>query len=153
VAVRYPRGAGAGVTPLDDLSGLPYGRGEIRRQGKGLALLCFGTMLYPALAAAQALDATVVNMRWVKPMDLDLLREVAQSHTHLMTIEEGCLMGGAGSAVAEALGAMGLQRPLKPLGIPDHFVEHGDPAVLLSQLGLDAAGIEASARAFVSPAA
>ena len=153
VAVRYPRGAGAGVTPLDDLSGLPYGRGEIRRQGKGLALLCFGTMLYPALAAAQALDATVVNMRWVKPMDLDLLREVAQTHTHLMTIEEGCLMGGAGSAVAEALGAMGLQRPLKPLGIPDHFVEHGDPAVLLSQLGLDAAGIEASARAFVSPAA
>ncbi|HOK12717.1 MAG TPA: 1-deoxy-D-xylulose-5-phosphate synthase, partial [Ottowia sp.] len=102
VAVRYPRGAGAGVEPLVDLAGLPFGRGEVRRQGRGVAILAFGTLLYPALAAAERLDATVVNMRWAKPLDAELLLRIAGQHDALVTIEEGAIMGGAGSAVAEA---------------------------------------------------
>ncbi|MDR2127881.1 MAG: 1-deoxy-D-xylulose-5-phosphate synthase, partial [Burkholderiaceae bacterium] len=142
VAVRYPRGAGAGVAPLADLSPLPLGKGEVRRQGRGsrIAILTFGTLLYPALEAAQNLDATVVNMRWVKPLDAQLLREVAATHTALVTLEEGAIMGGAGSAVLEALQAAGLNLPVLQLGLPDTFIEHGDPAQLLALHGLDAAG-------------
>jgi 1-deoxy-D-xylulose-5-phosphate synthase len=147
VAVRYPRGAGAGVTPLADLSALPFGKGETRRQGEGVALLVFGTLLYPALEAAERLNATVVNMRWAKPLDEALLLEVAARHELLVTVEEGAVMGGAGSAVAEALQAAGVVRPLLQLGLPDDFIEHGDPARLLALQGLDAAGIEASVRA------
>ena len=150
VAVRYPRGAGTGVEPLPGLDALPYGKGEIRRQREGradrlgtrIAILAFGTLLYPALQAAQALDATVVNMRWAKPLDVDLLLEVAASHDALVTVEEGALMGGAGSAVLEALAAAGVLRPVLQLGLPDVFIEHGDPARLLALQGLDAAGIE-----------
>ena len=142
VAVRYPRGAGAGVAPAADLEPLPYGRGEIRRQGRGIAILAFGTLLYPALAAADKLDATVVNMRWAKPLDAELLRQVAASHEALVTLEEGTVMGGAGSAVLEALQAAELQRPVLVLGLPDQFIEHGDPARLLALQGLDAAGIQ-----------
>jgi 1-deoxy-D-xylulose-5-phosphate synthase len=146
VAVRYPRGAGVGAVQPAGLEPLPYGRGEWRRKGKGVAILAFGTLLYPALAAAERLGASVANMRWAKPLDLDLLRELARSHDALVTLEEGCVMGGAGSAVLEALQAEGLLLPVLQLGLPDEFVEHGDPAKLLSMIGLDAAGIERSVR-------
>jgi 1-deoxy-D-xylulose-5-phosphate synthase len=146
VAVRYPRGAGVGVPVPAHLQGLPFGKGEIRKEGRGIAILAFGTMLYPALQAAESLGATVVNMRWAKPLDTALLAEVAGRHEALVTVEEGALMGGAGSAVAEALQAAGLQRPLLQLGLPDRFIEHGDPARLLALLGLDATGIERSVR-------
>ncbi|MDR1969095.1 MAG: 1-deoxy-D-xylulose-5-phosphate synthase, partial [Burkholderiaceae bacterium] len=147
VAVRYPRGAGAGVAPLNDLSALPFGKGEIRRHGQRVAILAFGTLLYPALQAAGRLNATVLNMRWVKPLDTALLLEAAATHDLLVTVEEGAIMGGAGSAVAEALNAAGIARPLLQLGLPDKFIEHGDPARLLAMQGLDAAGIEAAIRA------
>jgi 1-deoxy-D-xylulose-5-phosphate synthase len=147
VAVRYPRGAGVGKTAPEGLDALPYGQAELRRQGgSGLAILAFGSLLYPVLQAAEALDATVVNMRWVKPLDVHMLREVAQHHARLVTVEDGCVMGGAGSAVSEALHAMGLTREVLQLGLPDVFVEHGDPVQLLSMQGLDAAGIEKSIR-------
>nr|MCU0926075.1 1-deoxy-D-xylulose-5-phosphate synthase [Hydrogenophaga sp.] len=107
----------------------------------------FGTLLYPALTAAERLGASVANMRWAKPLDLDLLRELAQTHQALVTVEEGCVMGGAGSAVLEALQAEGLNLPVLSLGLPDTFIEHGDPAKLLAAEGLDAAGIERSVRA------
>ena len=144
VAVRYPRGAGAGVATEAGLDALPFGRGEVRRQGAGIAILAFGTLLHPALAAAEKLGATVVNMRWAKPLDEALLLEVAAAHEALVTVEEGCLMGGAGSAVSEALLRAGVIKPLLQLGLADEFTEHGDPAVLLAMQGLDAAGIEAS---------
>ncbi|RKJ98797.1 1-deoxy-D-xylulose-5-phosphate synthase [Alicycliphilus denitrificans] len=142
VAVRYPRGAGVGVAPLASLEGLPFGKGELRRQGRRIAILAFGTLLYPALQAAEKLDATVVNMRWAKPLDTELLLRVAAEHEALVTVEEGCIMGGAGSAVGEALNAAGVLRPLLQLGLPDAFIEHGDPARLLALQGLDAEGIE-----------
>ncbi len=144
VAVRYPRGAGVGVMPQASLEGLPFGKGEVRRTGRGIAVLAFGTLLYPALAAAEALDMTVVNMRWAKPLDVELLLQVAQSHAALVTLEEGAVMGGAGSAVLEALHAAGVVVPVLQLGLNDSFVEHGDPARLMSLQGLDAAGIQAS---------
>ena len=144
VAVRYPRGAGAGVAVQAGLEGLPFGKGEIRRSGKNVAILVFGTLLYPALEAAQALGATVVNMRWAKPLDTELLLQVARNHRALVTLEEGCVMGGAGSAVAEALLAAGVELPILQLGLKDQFIEHGDPARLLTLQGLDAPGIQAS---------
>ena len=129
------------------LDGLPYGKGELRRRGRGVAILAFGTLLYPSLTAAEALGATVANMRWAKPLDRDLLRELAQTHQALVTVEEGCAMGGAGSAVLEALQAEGLNLPVLQLGLSDTFIEHGDPAKLLAAEGLDAVGIERSVRA------
>ncbi|WP_288251585.1 1-deoxy-D-xylulose-5-phosphate synthase [uncultured Hydrogenophaga sp.] len=146
VAVRYPRGAGVGAAQPEGLEGLPFGKGELRRKGRGVAILAFGTLLYPALAAAERLGASVANMRWVKPLDTDLLREIARTHVAIVTVEEGCTMGGAGSAVMEALQAEGLQLPVLALGLPDDFIEHGDPAKLLALQGLDAAGIERSVR-------
>jgi len=160
VAVRYPRGSGAGVAPLAGLEGLPFGKGEIRRERKGekadalaprIAILAFGTLLYPALQAAEALDATVVNMRWAKPLDQELLLEVAARHDALVTLEEGAIMGGAGSAVLEALAAAQVVLPVLQLGLPDLFIEHGDPAKLLELQGLDASGIERSIRVRFSP--
>ena len=144
VAVRYPRGAGAGVPVQKSLDGLPFGKGEIRRQGHRVAILVFGTLLYQVLPVGQALDATVVNMRWAKPLDMELLASVAASHDALVTVEEGALMGGAGSAVLEALQHLRLLKPVLTLGVPDVFTEHGDPVKLLGELGLDASGIEAS---------
>ncbi|PTT89414.1 1-deoxy-D-xylulose-5-phosphate synthase, partial [Pelomonas sp. HMWF004] len=141
--VRYPRGAGAGVTPVKAMTALAWGKGEVRRRGKGVAILAFGTLLYPALAAAEKLDATVANMRFVKPLDAELVAELARTHDALVTVEDSCLMGGAGSAVTEALNAAGITVPVLQLGLPDEFVEHGDPAKLMSLCGLDAAGIEA----------
>lgn len=146
VAVRYPRGSGAGEASGHDLEPLPYGKGEIRRQGRRVAILAFGPLLYPALEAAERLGATVVNMRSVKPLDLDLLRQVAQEHACLVTVEEGSVMGGAGSAVLESLQQMRIERPVLTLGLPDQFVEHGDPDKLRSLNGLDAAGIEQAIR-------
>ena len=146
VAVRYPRGAGAGTPMSSGLAMLPFGKGEIRRQGKGVALLAFGTLLYPALQSAAALNATVVNMRWAKPLDTELLLQVAASHEALVTLEEGALMGGAGSAVLEALHDAGVHLPVLRLGVPDVFTDHGDPVKIMSMLGLDHVGIEASVR-------
>jgi 1-deoxy-D-xylulose-5-phosphate synthase len=144
VAVRYPRGAGAGVEPEAGLEALPFGKAEVRRQGAGVAILAFGTLLYPALQAAEKLGATVVNMRWAKPLDTELLLKVAAGHEALVTVEEGAIMGGAGSAVSEALQAAGVNKPVLHLGLKDEFIEHGDPAKLLALQGLDAAGIEAA---------
>ena len=114
--------------------------------GKRIAILAFGTLLYPALAAAEALDATVANMRFVKPLDVALVTELAASHDAIVTVEEGCVMGGAGGAVLEALAAAQINVPVLTLGLPDAFIQHGDPAKLLASCGLDAAGIEASIR-------
>jgi 1-deoxy-D-xylulose-5-phosphate synthase len=160
VAVRYPRGSGAGVAPLRGLEGLPFGKGEIRRERKAgpadavgprIAILAFGTLLYPALQAAEALDATVVNMRWAKPLDQALLLDVAARHDALVTLEEGAIMGGAGSAVLEALAAAKVVLPVLQLGLPDVFIEHGDHAKLLALQGLDATGIENAIRGHFSP--
>ena len=144
VAVRYPRGSGVGTPMSAGLPTLPFGKGEIRRQGKGVAILAFGTMLYPALSAAENLNASVANMRWAKPLDTELLLRMAASHEALVTVEEGALMGGAGSAVLEALQDAGVTIPVMRIGVPDVFTEHGDPQKILSSLGLDAQGIEAS---------
>ncbi len=143
-AVRYPRGAGIGAVVETELSSIEMGKGEIRRQGKGVAILAFGTMLAPSLQAAETLDATVANMRFIKPLDTALVAELAASHDLLVTIEEGSIMGGAGSAVTEALSAAGIVKPILQLGLPDKFIDHGDATQLLAQCGLDAAGITAS---------
>ena len=152
VAVRYPRGAGAGIAIESALTALPFAKAEIRRmsskKNKRIAILAFGTLLHPALVVAEKLDATVVNMRWAKPMDVETLKKIASTHDVLVTVEEGAIMGGAGSAVGEALQSMGLLKPLLQLGLPDVFIEHGDPAKLLAMQGLDAVGIEASIAAF-----
>ncbi len=144
VAVRYPRGAGAGVPVQPGLDALPFGKGEVRCEGKRIAILAFGTLLYPALQAGEALNATVVNMRWAKPLDTELLSKIAATHDALVTVEEGAVMGGAGSAVLEALQDLQQPKPVLVLGIGDVFTEHGDPVKLLAELGLDAAGIQAS---------
>lgn len=157
VAVRYPRGAGVGTALAADLQPLPWGKGEIRREakkpvaGQRVAILAFGTLLYPALEAAERLDATVANMRYVKPLDTELLADIARRHDAIVTVEEGCVTGGAGSAVMEALQAAGLNLPVLTLGLPDEFVEHGEPGKLLSMMGLDAAGIERSVRERYAP--
>jgi 1-deoxy-D-xylulose-5-phosphate synthase len=145
-AVRYPRGAGTGVEVSKDLTALPIGRAHTCRQGRRVALLAFGTMLAPALVAGEALDATVVNMRFVKPLDAELLRELARSHEAFVTIEEHVVMGGAGSAVGEALAQAAIVRPLLQLGLPDRCIDHGDQSQLLRLEGLDAAGIERAVR-------
>ena len=159
VAVRYPRGSGVGTVPASSLEALPWGKAELRRssgvlpgQGRRIAMLAFGTLLYPVLQAAQALDATVANMRFIKPLDADLVLELARSHDVLVTVEEGAVMGGAGSAVLECIAAAGLALPVLQLGLPDLFVEHGEPAKLMALLGLDAAGIEAAVRKRFAPA-
>lgn len=145
-AIRYPRGAGIGATIAKELTALPIGKAELKRQGKKVTILAFGSMVHPSLLAAEALDASLVNMRFIKPMDTDLIKEMAASHDAFVTVEEGCTMGGAGSAVAEALAEAGLAKPVLILGLPDKFVDHGDPALLLAQCGLNAEGIEASIR-------
>jgi len=145
-AIRYPRGAGIGAAIQKELTALPIGKAELKRQGKKVAILAFGSMVHPSLLAGEALDATLVNMRFIKPLDTDMIKEIAASHDAFVTVEEGCTMGGAGSAVAEALAEAGLAKPVLILGLPDKFVDHGDPALLLAQCGLNAEGIEASIR-------
>ncbi len=146
VAVRYPRGSGVGA-PLDKaLDTWEWGKGLRRREGQRIAILAFGTLLHPSLAAAEKLGATVADMRYVKPLDEALVLDLARTHEALVTVEEGCLPGGAGAAVLECLAAAGVEVPVLTLGLPDEFTDHGDPARLLSLLGLDAAGIEQSIR-------
>ena len=145
-AVRYPRGAGTGVSVPNDLEALPFGKAEIRRTGKRVAILAFGTMVAPAMAAGDTLDATVVNMRFIKPLDTELVLQLASSHDAIVTVEEGATMGGAGSAVAEALAEAGVVKPILMLGLPDLFIDHGDAPHLLALCGLDAAGIAAAVR-------
>ncbi|MGI4849708.1 MAG: 1-deoxy-D-xylulose-5-phosphate synthase [Janthinobacterium lividum] len=144
--VRYPRGAGTGAVVSKALDTIEIGTGKLVRTGRSIAILAFGTMVAPSVAAAEGLNATVANMRFIKPLDTELLKQLATSHDALVTVEEGCLMGGAGSAVAEALAAAGIVKPLLQLGLPDKFIDHGDAAQLLALCGLDAAGISASIR-------
>jgi 1-deoxy-D-xylulose-5-phosphate synthase len=143
-AVRYPRGSGTGVAVGKTLATLALGKGEIRREGKDIAILAFGTMVAPALKAGDRLDATVANMRFIKPLDTELVKQLAADCEVLVTVEEGCIMGGAGAAVAEALAAAGIVKPLLHLGLPDRFIDHGDVAQLLAGCGLDGDGIVAS---------
>ena len=145
-AVRYPRGSGPGAAIEADLEPLEIGRGVLRRQGRDVALVAFGSLVAPALEAAEALDASVADMRFVKPLDRALLRELAETHGLLVTLEENAVAGGAGAGVAEALADMGLDVPLLHLGLPDAFIEHGDPKTLLAACGLDAAGIAAAVK-------
>ena len=142
VTVRYPRGAGVGVQVQKDLTPLPFGKAQVVREGKDLAILCFGPLLYEALKVAESLNATVVNIRWAKPLDIQTLQEVAQSHHRLVTLEDGTRMGGAGSAVLEALQDMKISKEILVLGFEDEFTEHGDPSVLMQQYGLTATGIQ-----------
>jgi 1-deoxy-D-xylulose-5-phosphate synthase len=146
-SVRYPRGAGAGTPVTAGLEDVPLGRGVVRREGARIAILGFGTLVPAALKAAENLGATVADMRFVKPIDRELVLDLAARHDALVTLEEAAVMGGAGSAVAETLNQAGIARPLLQLGLPDLFIDHGDQAALLTGLGLDAAGIEASIRA------
>jgi len=146
-AVRYPRGAGVGGAIQEELNSIEIGKGEVRREGKGIAILAFGSMVAPSIAAGEELNATVANMRFVKPLDTELVKRLAKEHDYLVTVEEGCVMGGAGSAVMEALAAEGIAKPVLNLGLPDKFIDQGDPAALLASVGLDAKGIAASIRA------
>jgi 1-deoxy-D-xylulose-5-phosphate synthase len=145
-AVRYPRGSGPGAQIERAMTALPVGKAQVRREGKRVAILAFGSMLAPALAAGDEINATVINMRFVKPIDRELVFRLATTHELLVTVEESVAAGGAGSAVAEALSTDGLAVPLLMLGLPDSFVEHGDPQVLLSDCGLDQAGIVRAVR-------
>jgi 1-deoxy-D-xylulose-5-phosphate synthase len=149
-AVRYPRGSGPGAGIVKEMCSLPLGKGVVRRRGPGgkggAAILAFGSLLKPALEAGEELDATVVDMRFVKPVDADLAAELAGTHGLLVTIEENAVLGGAGSAVAEALAARAIVTPLLQLGLPDRFVDHGDQAQLLASIGLDKPGIIAAIR-------
>jgi len=145
-AIRYPRGAGIGAAIEKELTAIPLGTGEIKRTGKGIAILAFGTMVAPSVIAAQDLNATVANMRFVKPLDIELLKQLASTHDALVTVEEGAVMGGAGAAIAEALADAGIVKPLLHLGLPDKFIDHGDAAQLLAECGLNASGIAASIR-------
>ena len=140
-AVRYPRGTGTGVTIDPELTTLPVGKAEVRRTGRGIAILAFGTLLDTALTVGEALNATVVNMRFVKPLDRDLVLELGHTHELLVTVEENALQGGAGSAVLECLAAASLSVACLNLGLPDRFVEHGERAELLAECGLDAEGM------------
>jgi 1-deoxy-D-xylulose-5-phosphate synthase len=145
-AVRYPRGAAVGADMQAEMTAVPLGRAEVRREGKRVAILAFGSMVKPALEAGQELNATVANMRFVKPLDRELVFRIATTHDLLVTVEENAAMGGAGSAVLEMLAEDGIAAPVLVLGLPDRFIEHGDHAQLLAECGLDAAGIVRSIR-------
>jgi len=148
-AVRYPRGSGIGAIPSKELRTLPLGKGEVRRKsnapaGQRVAILAFGTLLYSALEVAEGIDATVANMRFVKPLDVELIKSLATDHDYFVTIEDGSIAGGAGSACLEALSKLGINKPLLQLGLPDEFIEHGDYNLLMTKCGLDVEGISNS---------
>ena len=143
-AVRYPRGKGVGAVTSEEMSVLPVGKGELRRSGSKVAILAFGTMLAPALAAGERLNASVANMRFVKPLDTELVLRLAREHELLVTVEENAVQGGAGGAVAECLQQHGVVVPLLHLGLPDSFIEQGEHGQMLAACGLDAAGLAAS---------
>ena len=140
-AVRYPRGSATGEPQIEEMTALPIGKGLIKRQGKKVAILNFGTLLASVLTAAESLDATVADMRFVKPLDVKLIQELAQSHDVLVTVEENAIMGGAGSGVLELLQQLKLPMPVLQLGLPDEFIKHGDSNEIIAELKLDAAGI------------
>ena len=143
-AVRYPRGGGPGAKIENELSTLPIGKGEVRRQGKKIAILAFGSMLAPALEVAEKLNATVANMRFVKPLDVALVQSLASSHDLIVSIEENAMMGGAGAAVMEAMQALNISTATLCLGLPDTFIEHGVHETMLAECGLDSKGILAA---------
>ena len=148
-AVRYPRGSGIGAIPSKELRTLPLGKGEVRRKsnapaGQRVVILAFGTLLYSALEVAEGIDATVANMRFVKPLDIELIKSLATDHDYFVTIEDGSIAGGAGSACLEALSKLGINKPLLQLGLPDEFIEHGDYNLLMTKCGLDVEGISNS---------
>jgi 1-deoxy-D-xylulose-5-phosphate synthase len=145
-AVRYPRGSGPGTAIEKEMRALPVGKGEVRREGRRIAILAFGTLLRTALEVGEELDATVANMRFVKPLDDALVAQIARGHALVVTLEENAVMGGAGSAVAESLAAQGIAVPILHLGLPDRFVDHGDQNQLLASVGLNREGILASIR-------
>jgi 1-deoxy-D-xylulose-5-phosphate synthase len=137
-AVRYPRGTGPGAAIENALTALPIGKAELKRQGKQVAILAFGSMLAESMRAAETLNATVVNMRFVKPLDISMIETMAKQHQLIVTIEENAVMGGAGAAVMEALQALSIQSPILCLGLPDKFIEHGVHETMLSECGLNA---------------
>ena len=146
-AVRYPRGSGGGVTIEDDLSTLPIGKAEMRKVGQRIALLAFGALVAPATKVAETMSATVVNMRFVKPLDKAMILELARSHEALVTLEDNAIAGGAGSGIAELLAAHGISMPILHLGLADNYLEHASREELLAESGLDTAGIESAIRA------
>jgi 1-deoxy-D-xylulose-5-phosphate synthase len=152
-AVRYPRGKGPGVGLVEEMTALPIGKAEVKRRGAAVAILAFGTMVEPSVQAAEALGATVVNMRFVKPLDEDLILEMARSHDVLVTVEENAVAGGAGAAVSEALSRHHCLIPVVHLGLGDEFLEHASREELLSESGLDAQGIEHSIRRYLEATA
>ncbi len=149
-AVRYPRGSGTGVEADKDLQTVPVGKGVVRKQGEKIAILAFGSMVAPSLQTASVLNATVADMRFVKPLDEALIQELAASHDYLITVEENAVQGGAGSAVLEYMARQKICKPILNIGIADVVTEHGDPAAILADLGLNATGIEAAIREFTA---
>ena len=149
--VRYPRGGGTGTQPAPTLDTLPVGKGEIRRQGKDIALLAFGSLVPAAEGAGEVLDATVANMRFIKPLDADLVVELAGNHSLLVSIEENAVIGGAGSEIERVLAERGIHTPVLRLGLPDRFIDHGEQGQLLAELGLDKDGIVRAVRAAIQP--
>ena len=145
-AVRYPRGNGSGVAVDQDLATLPIGKAELRRNGQHIALLAFGALVAPAARVAETIGASLVNMRFVKPLDAAMILELARSHEALVTVEDNAIAGGAGSGVAELLAAHGISMPILHLGLADSYLEHASREELLAESGLDAAGIEAAIR-------
>jgi 1-deoxy-D-xylulose-5-phosphate synthase len=152
-AVRYPRGSGPGVATVKEMQALPMGKGEIRREAgaagapeRKVAILAFGSTLYPALKVAEAFDATVANMRFVKPLDEALVLDLARRHELLVTVEENVIAGGAGSAVLEALERHAVSAPVLQLGLPDRFIDQGDPGIQIAEAGLTADGIATAIR-------
>jgi 1-deoxy-D-xylulose-5-phosphate synthase len=149
-AVRYPRGSGIGASISPALESLPIGKAHLVRHGKTIAILAFGSMLQPALQAAEAFDASVVNMRFIKPLDEAMVLEMARTHDYLLTVEENAVMGGAGAAVMECLQAHGLAKPIRCLGLPDQFIEHGSHETMLAECGLDHNGIKSAIEKLIS---
>ena len=140
-AVRYPRGTGIGAAIEDSLELLPIGKGRVVREGCNIAIMAFGTLLHDALLAAEELNATLIDMRFVKPLDIELITLTSSTHSLLVTIEENSIAGGAGSGINEFLNRAAIETPIINLGLPDYYVEHGKPAELLKECGLDKQGI------------
>ena len=148
-AVRYPRGSATGAEQVEHMTALPIGKGVLKRKGKNIAIVNFGTTLAAALTAAEALDATVADMRFAKPLDITLLTELANSHDIIVTVEENAIMGGAGCGVMEALQKLKIIKPVLQIGLPDEFIKHGAPDEIISELKLDATGIEQQIRDYL----
>ena len=149
-AVRYPRGKGPGVTIEHTMTALPVGKAEIRREGHTIAILAFGAMLHPAMDVGSRFDATVVNMRFVKPIDDIMISKIAKTHQLIVTIDESSIVAGAGSAVNESLAEQNIQIPVLNHGLPDRFIEHGERGEMLRDANLDADGLHAAIDLFIA---